>query len=190
MYELLISLSCNIFYRIIGLETSHGLLVVTPNNSIYVINGIRIISTNSVSNEKHPTSSRNKSVSYNNVSKPVTIGGSSVNAGSAVNSHLFEWLGDNSLYPDGLEGDLLQSWLQLLWKDLLDGNDSGFEGIGSSAYDYMAFNDIFSVFKRRHHLKYTALEMTDVHGYSILFSCSSVEVSEAIRICFLSEKNC
>ena len=29
------------------------------------------------------------------------------------------------------------------------------------------------VFKRRHHLKNTALELTDIHGYSLLFSCES-----------------
>ena len=63
---------------------------------------------------------------------------------------------------------LLNNGLIHIWKDLMD-SDSGFHR--------MAYKDVYSVFKRRYQLKYTALEATDVFGYSVLFSLQTIPVS-------------
>jgi hypothetical protein len=45
------------------------------------------------------------------------------------------------------------------------------------------------VFKRRHQLKYTALEITDIHGFAVLFSCNSVDDANTILAKFLQSPN-
>lgn len=61
----------------------------------------------------------------------------------------------------------IDRWLRSIWKDLLC-SDLGL--------CRMPLTEIYSFFKRRHQLKYTAMEITDVNGYSVLFSCESIAV--------------
>lgn len=58
-------------------------------------------------------------------------------------------------------------WVEEIWKELLR-SDLG--------YSRFPLSEIYSFFRRRHQLKYTALEVTDVMGYSVLYACESVEV--------------
>ena len=44
------------------------------------------------------------------------------------------------------------------------------------SYKCIEFKDVRSIFKRRHQLKKTALEITDRSGYSFLFSCKDERV--------------
>ena len=67
---------------------------------------------------------------------------------------------------DQLQND--NDWVEEIWKELLR-NDLG--------YSRFPLSEIYSFFRRRHQLKYTAMEVTDVMGYSVLYSCESVVVS-------------
>jgi hypothetical protein len=58
-------------------------------------------------------------------------------------------------------------WVEEIWKELLR-SDLG--------YSHFPLSEVYSFFRRRHQLKYTALEVTDVKGYSVLYSCESVSV--------------
>ena len=60
-------------------------------------------------------------------------------------------------------------WVEDIWKELLR-SDLG--------YSRFPLSEIYSFFRRRHQLKYTAMEVTDVMGYSVLYSCESVAVRE------------
>lgn len=66
---------------------------------------------------------------------------------------------------DQLQND--NDWVEEIWKELLR-NDLG--------YSRIPLSEIYSFFRRRHQLKYTAMEVTDVMGYSVLYSCESVVV--------------
>jgi hypothetical protein len=59
-------------------------------------------------------------------------------------------------------------WVEEIWKELLR-SDLG--------YSRIPLPEIYSFFRRRHQLKYTALEVTDVKGYAVLYSCESVQVT-------------
>ena len=58
-------------------------------------------------------------------------------------------------------------WVEDIWKELLR-SDLG--------YSRFPLAEVYSFFRRRHQLKYTAMEITDVMGYSVLYACDSVEV--------------
>ena len=55
-------------------------------------------------------------------------------------------------------------WLGEIWKEVL-GSEEG--------YRCIPLDEVYTVFKRRHQLKYTALRITDTAGYTLLFSCDS-----------------
>ena len=72
-------------------------------------------------------------------------------------------------------------WIEEIWKELLR-SDLG--------YSRFPLNEIYSFFRRRHQLKYTALEITDSKGYSVLYSCESVEVIIYLFVLLLLLKYC
>jgi Beige/BEACH domain len=53
-------------------------------------------------------------------------------------------------------------WLTMLWKDLL---------CSEYAYHCMPLTSVYTIYKKRYELKLQALEITDVTGYSVIFSC-------------------
>ena len=55
-------------------------------------------------------------------------------------------------------------WLADIWKEVLSLEDG---------YRCFPLDEVHSVFKRRHQLKYTALRITDTSGSTLLFSCDS-----------------
>ena len=55
-------------------------------------------------------------------------------------------------------------WLAGIWQEVLSSEDG---------YRCIPLDEIYTVFKRRHQLKYTALRVTDTAGYSLLFSCET-----------------
>ena len=57
-----------------------------------------------------------------------------------------------------------EDWLADIWKEVL-GSEEG--------YRCMPLDEVYTVFRRRHQLKYTALRVTDTAGYTLLFSCES-----------------
>ena len=57
-----------------------------------------------------------------------------------------------------------EDWLADIWKEIL-GSEEG--------YRCMPLDEVYTVFRRRHQLKYTALRVTDTAGYTLLFSCES-----------------
>ena len=59
-----------------------------------------------------------------------------------------------------------EDWLDAVWCSLLAHGDNGHVVMESRA--------LYSVFKRRHELKYTALEISDTRGQSFLFSLGTV----------------
>ena len=67
-------------------------------------------------------------------------------------------------------------WLNKIWSIML-GYDAG--------YLVMPLQEIYSIFKRRHHLKYTALEITDTAGVSILFACASQDAMNKLLVSML-----
>lgn len=79
------------------------------------------------------------------------------------------------------------AWLSGVWDELL-GSDFGYCKMALSEvlladcvllHAYPLRTDlvqIYTIFKRRHQLKSTALELTDINGVSMLFSFESIEV--------------
>lgn len=65
-------------------------------------------------------------------------------------------------------------WVEEIWTELLR-SDLG--------YSRFPLSEIYSFFRRRHQLKYTAMEVTDVMGYSVLYACESVQVCLFPPIC-------
>lgn len=61
------------------------------------------------------------------------------------------------------------SWLSDIWYQMLHA-DFG--------YHKMPLDQVYSIFKKRHNLKNCAMEVTDVHGSSLLFACRSVQECE------------
>ena len=55
-------------------------------------------------------------------------------------------------------------WVAGIWKELLSSEEG---------YRCYPLDDIHTIFKRRHQLKYTALRITDAAGSSVLFSCDT-----------------
>jgi hypothetical protein len=55
-------------------------------------------------------------------------------------------------------------WLAEIWKEVLSLEDG---------YRCFPLDEVHTVFKRRHQLKYTALRITDTSGSTLLFSCDS-----------------
>ena len=55
-------------------------------------------------------------------------------------------------------------WLCGIWREVLS---------SEGGYKRVPLDEIYTVFKRRHQLKYTALRVTDSAGYSLLFSCDT-----------------
>jgi Beige/BEACH domain len=55
-------------------------------------------------------------------------------------------------------------WLCGIWREVLS---------SEGGYKRVPLDEIYTVFKRRHQLKYTALRVTDTAGYSLLFSCDT-----------------
>ncbi|KAJ1421572.1 BEACH domain-containing protein [Ochromonadaceae sp. CCMP2298] len=64
-------------------------------------------------------------------------------------------------------------WVEEIWKELLR-SDLG--------YSRFPLSEVYSFFRRRYQLKYTAMEVTDVKGYSALYSCESVEENEEVLV--------
>ena len=58
-----------------------------------------------------------------------------------------------------------------LWKDLIGSDYS---------YHRMPLNQVYSIYKRRYELKLQALEITDLAGYSIIFSCDGIQRADSI----------
>lgn len=67
-------------------------------------------------------------------------------------------------------------WLSGIWKEVLS---------SEGGYRKIPLDEIYTVFKRRHQLKYTALRVTDTAGYSLLFSCETeAKCEEALQRLF------
>lgn len=62
-------------------------------------------------------------------------------------------------------------WLCGIWREVLS---------SEGGYKRVPLDEIYTVFKRRHQLKYTALRVTDTAGYSLLFSCDT-EAKSTLR---------
>ena len=62
-------------------------------------------------------------------------------------------------------------WLSGIWKEVLS---------SEGGYRKIPLDEIYTVFKRRHQLKYTALRVTDTAGYSLLFSCDTEAKCEEV----------
>lgn len=57
-----------------------------------------------------------------------------------------------------------RDWLFSIWKELLNSDEN---------YICMQLNDVYTIYKRRYQLKYTALSVADIYGYTILYSLES-----------------
>ena len=62
-------------------------------------------------------------------------------------------------------------WINDIWQGLL----APYVG-----YYSLDLTQVYSIFKRRHELKYTALEVIDLCGYSLLFSCESINTTTTL----------
>ena len=91
-----------------------------------------------------------------------------------------ESIGDNSSGPYAFGVYRSEEmWLDEIWSALLSDDDTN---VGYWCYPV---REIYSIFKRRHHLKYTALELTDIHGYSVLISCINVDITNQLLVAML-----
>jgi len=69
-----------------------------------------------------------------------------------------------------------EAWLSDIWSVMIGSN---------AGYFVMPLQEVYSIFKRRHHLKYTALEITDTSGISVLFACASQEAMNQLLVSML-----
>ena len=65
-----------------------------------------------------------------------------------------------------------EEWLDTIWYSLL--------AHGGSGHAVMESRTIYSLFKRRHELKYTALEISDTRGQSFLLSLGTVGMAHQL----------
>lgn len=145
-------LICVYASRIYALEAHSALLVITPNN-MHFLCGFVATKTQKSSRSTAPTAPTCvlEWVSPQQQKEHFD----KVNTTNRPQSVTFAELHDTD-------------WTEDIWKELLR-NDLG--------YSRFPLSDIYSFFRRRHQLKYTAMEVTDVMGYSVLYSCESVVVS-------------
>lgn len=61
-------------------------------------------------------------------------------------------------------------WLRKVWYQLLHADYGHFK---------MPINKVYTIFKRRYELQNRALEVTDVHGHSLLFACENMSDCDA-----------
>ena len=106
--------------------------------------------------------------SFDKVAKATTSGGkeSSPNMRKAVQVAADAAYAAASVGLGGLPSQQIkeEDWLADIWKEVL-GSEEG--------YRCMPLDEVYTVFRRRHQLKYTALRVTDTAGYTLLFSCES-----------------
>ena len=178
-----------IFYnvqKIVGLELQRAVVVLTPKK-LHILGGFR-------------AADRNKTKLF---ASTAVIGEGSVKGADCV----LEWVGLN---PSADEGSLKaveeatqnakdlqnattnisiadasrlpreetseETWLKNIWSVMLGTN---------AGYVVMPLQELYSIFKRRHHLKYTALEITDTSGYSLLFACASQDAMSQLLVSML-----
>jgi len=130
---------------------------------------------NNDSNNSSSSSSKN-----NKSSSSSSSSSSNVNS----NSYIIDWISPKQQQEQFLNGNLRFSssnyyssasnndyndndFIDDIYKELLR-SDLG--------YSRFSLSDIYSFYRHRYELKYTAMEITDVNGYSALYACSTVEV--------------
>ena len=136
------------------------MLVLTPNN-IHFLCGFVATTRNSQKGNK--TSSTNTSNNNNSTAHCVLEWLSPLQQQAEFNKINSNSIETSTIFIEENDND----WIEEIWKELLR-SDLG--------YSRFPLNEIYSFFRRRHQLKYTALEITDSKGYSVLYSCESVEV--------------
>jgi hypothetical protein len=143
--------------RIYGLDFHIAMLVLTPNN-IHILCGF-------VAKKSKKSGTKGHHHHHNEPTAPdCTLEWISPLQQQEYFNRLNTTNKNGALSLDQLNDN---DWMEDIWKELLRSD---------LAYSRIALADVYSFFRRRHELKYTATEITDVMGYSVLYSCESVKV--------------
>lgn len=154
-------------------------MLIISQSTLYIIHGIAVV------NGDHSNVVRAIDDDFMNMTVK--------NQKAIPGRRMFEWLFDQAestgnRYPvccfgnsltiqlpniDLIDEKLVKSWAETIWKEFLS-IEGSFRGISLS--------EVHSVFKRRHHLKYTALEVTDTRGIPVLFSCANQDVRRTTNV--------
>ena len=150
------------------------MLVLTPNNMHFLCGFVATTRNNQKGNK---TSSTNTSNNNNSTAHCVLEWLSPLQQQAEFNKINSNSIETSTIFIEENDND----WIEEIWKELLR-SDLG--------YSRFPLNEIYSFFRRRHQLKYTALEITDSKGYSVLYSCESVEVIIYLFVLLLLLKYC
>ena len=150
------------------------MLVLTPNNIHFLCGFVATTRNNQKGNK---TSSTNTSNNNNSTAHCVLEWLSPLQQQAEFNKINSNSIETSTIFIEENDND----WIEEIWKELLR-SDLG--------YSRFPLNEIYSFFRRRHQLKYTALEITDSKGYSVLYSCESVEVIIYLFVLLLLLKYC
>jgi len=155
--------NCKVYniQRIIGLEAQPGILFFT-DTSIHIINGIQAVDT-----------SRKLSELIFTWIAPLTPNSSFVTESC---NHSQDQIINISEIDN--ENDDDESWIKSIWKYCLE---------SYQVYMKITIDEIYSFFKRRYELKYTALEIVDTHGLTVLFSCETKQECDFILAVLLEK---
>lgn len=149
-------------HRIYGLEAHISMLVLTPNN-IHILCGFVAVRTQKGGKNSAYSSAHCMLEWVSPLQQQEEFDKLNTTARAAT-SLLIAEQNDND-------------WVEDIWKELLR-SDLG--------YSHFPLAEVYSFFRRRHQLKYTALEVTDIKGYSVLYSCESVAVSAQMYFIYYS----
>jgi hypothetical protein len=159
--------SLSFFRRISGLETQKGLLVLSEHY-LHLLIGFTVKDrTAKLSDMQFEWISS----SHTAASKVSTFGnGEGSSSPGKFNPNV------PKLSPEEVPDELFPKYI---WSELI---------LTDSPYVKIPIEEIYSFFKRRHQLKYSAMEIADVRGLSVLFSCQTVEECDEILSSLLEKE--
>ena len=178
-----------------GLEARKALLVITPNY-VHVIDGFQM-NTHATQSELVPIV-WSEIVSHVKAKKAPVLTPAEVVAAAVRQKNLAEESGSageprsraasrsgaddvghrarslSGFHKKKVASDLAEeeeaAWLNKVWFQLLHADYGHF---------MLPLNKVYTIFKRRYELQNRALEVTDVHGHSLLFACASTQDCDA-----------
>ena len=159
------------YFRINGLEAKRALFILTPQ-FVHIIDGFQM--------NTHPSQSElipfvwHEIVSHTKVKKAVVLTPAEVVAAAVRQKDLADEAAINErsrsksissrkTFISECDSDEA-SWLTKMWYQLLHADYGHFK---------MPLSKVYTIFKRRYELENKALELTDVHGNSLLFAYES-----------------
>lgn len=103
--------------------------------------------------------------------------------------HVLEWVRTGAAQEGAARSENMEvsyadqvkpEWVREIWEELLSSNNN--------SYLRIPLSEVYSFFRRRHQLKYCAMEITDVRGASVLYACQTVQENEQVLVQLLQSE--